>query len=104
MQGKAKQDYKENKKTGQDFQVGSILRSEDLVDLLKEFERLKAAEKDARDNVLQMQDLMRKQRIIQNFKWLRAQKEWELKETHLREQMTSNATLWDQLAESEKRE
>jgi hypothetical protein len=52
--------------------VGSILRSEDLVDLLKEFERLKAAEKDARDNVLQMQDLMRKQRIIQNFKWLRA--------------------------------
>ena len=47
---------------------------------------------------------MRKQRVIQNFKWLQAQQKWDLKEQNLRQQMTSNATLWEQLAESEKRE
>ena len=54
MQGKAKDDYKEARKTDSGFAYGSVLNSEDLIDLLKEFERLKASEKEARGQVLEM--------------------------------------------------
>jgi len=67
-------------------------------------ERLKASEKEAREEVLELQNLMRKQRMLQNFKWLIAQRKWDFKVDNLKAQLTSNATLWEQLAESEKRE
>ena len=42
--------------------------------------------------------------MLQNFKWLIAQRKWDLKIDNLKAQLTSNAALWEQLAESEKRE
>lgn len=42
--------------------------------------------------------------MIQNFKWLIAQRKWDQKVDNLKQQLTSNATLWEQLAEGEKRE
>ncbi len=51
-----------------------------------------------------MENLLRKQRMMQNFKWLLQQKKWDLKIDNLKQQLTSNTTLWEQLAESEKRE
>jgi hypothetical protein len=51
-----------------------------------------------------MQNLLRKQRMIQHFKWLIAQRKWDAKIENLKQQLTSNSTLWEQLAESEKRE
>lgn len=54
MQGKAKDDYKESKKTETGFAPSSVLNNEDLIDLLREFERLKASEKESRNQVLEM--------------------------------------------------
>jgi hypothetical protein len=40
------------------------LNSKDLEQVFKEMERLKASEKEAREEVLELQNLMRKQRML----------------------------------------
>lgn len=45
-----------------------MLNSKDLENIFREMERLKASEKDAREELLVMENLLRKQRMIQNFK------------------------------------
>ena len=53
--------------------------------MLRELERLKAAEYESREEVLEMQNLMRKQRMIQNFKWLIARRKWDEKVANLKQ-------------------
>jgi hypothetical protein len=60
------------------------LNSKDLEQVFKEMERLKASEKEAREEVLELQNLMRKQRMLQNFKWLIAQRKWDFKVDNLK--------------------
>ena len=42
--------------------------------------------------------------MLHNFKWLIAQSKWDAKIDNLNQQQSSNSSLWEQLAESEKRE
>lgn len=57
LQGDAKRDYKEGK-------LSAILQSRDLELMLREMERLKRSEKEAQEEVLEMQNLIRKQRML----------------------------------------
>ena len=81
-----------------------MLSSKDLKGVLEEMNRLKESEKEAQEQVLQMQNLIRKQRMVENFKHVCAQKKWQTKLETLQKQLTQNADLWEQLAESQKRE
>lgn len=63
----------------------TVLNSKDLELVLRELERLKAAEYESREEVLEMQNLMRKQRMIQNFKWLIARRKWDEKVANLKQ-------------------
>lgn len=65
---------------------------------------LKKNEKEARDEVQQLYDVITKQRMLFKFKELLAAQRHEYKLDNLRQQLTSNTTLWEQLAEGEKRE
>lgn len=72
-----------------------LFNSKDLENIFREMERLKASEKDAREELLEMENLLRKQRMLQNHKWLLQQKKWDLKIDNLKQQLTSNSTLWE---------
>ena len=104
LQGEAKKEYKEAQLSGTPQDKARIYNNKELELILREMDRLKFSEKEARDELLEMQNLLRKQRMIQHFKWLIAQRKWDAKIENLKQQLTSNSTLWEQLAESEKRE
>lgn len=65
---------------------------------------LKKNEKEARDEVQQLYDTITKQRMMFKFKELLTAQRHEYKIDNLKQQLTSNTTLWEQLAEGEKRE
>lgn len=94
LQGDAKKDYKEAVASGQPDK-NRLYQNKDLELIFKEMERLKATEKEAREDLLEMQNLMRKQRMMQNFKWVIQQRKWDAKIENLRQQLTSNTTLWE---------
>ena len=65
---------------------------------------LKKNEKEARDEVQQLYDVITKQRMMFKFKELLAAQRNEYKIDNLKQQLTSNTTVWEQLAEGEKLE
>jgi hypothetical protein len=75
-----------------------------LTGVFEELEYLKASEKEAREEVLMLQVYLRKQRMMQNLKWVLEKQKQDFKVDNLKMQLTSNSTLWEQLAEAEKRE
>lgn len=72
--------------------------------LLEELEELKKNEAEARAEVLRLQNIIRKYRILAKFKEVLARERHQYKIDNLKQQLTSNTTLWEQLAEGEKRE
>lgn len=75
-----------------------------MTGVFEELEYLKASEKEAREEVLMLQVYLRKQRMMQNLKWVLEKQKQDFKVDNLKMQLTSNSTLWEQLAEAEKRE
>ncbi|TNV74776.1 hypothetical protein FGO68_gene17549 [Halteria grandinella] len=71
---------------------------------LKEFNRLRESEKKAHQSILQLQDLIRKQRVLSHFKEVLLRQKYEHELDNLRAQLNNNTQLWQQLAESQKRE
>jgi hypothetical protein len=67
-------------------------------------ERVKESEAEAREELLTIQKFMRMQRLFIGFKEGVKQSKHDFKIDNLQQQLTSNASLWEQLAESEKRE
>ena len=67
-------------------------------------ERLKEGEKEAREEVLALQDFIRKSRTLQRLREAVKAQRMEYKVDNLKQQLSSNAVLWEQLAEAEKRE
>ena len=61
-------------------------------------------EREAREHVLRLQDIIRKYRIMNKFKEVLTAERHQYKIDNLKQQLTSNTTLWEQLAEGEKRE
>jgi hypothetical protein len=60
LTGEARQQYKSL----------NAIQAEGLQQIFIELERLKRKEEEARQDVLALEQLLRKQRMIQNFKWL----------------------------------
>jgi erythromycin esterase-like protein len=83
LKGDAKKEYKEAVASGQPDK-NRIYQNKDLENIFKEMERLKATEKEAREDLLEMQNLIRKQRMMQNFKWVIQQRKWDAKIENLR--------------------
>lgn len=85
---------------------GSIAQTGGTQDprLLEELETLKRNEQESRQEVLRLQDLIRKNRILNKFKEVLTAEKHAFKIDNLKQQLTSNTTLWEQLAEGEKRE
>jgi len=86
------------------MQYGGQFDSKDLTDIFEELEYLRGSEKEAREEILMLQTYIRKQRMMQNLKWVLEKQKHEFKVDNLKMQLTSNSTLWEQLAEAEKRE
>ena len=72
--------------------------------VMREFETLKESEREAREEIIQLQLLMRKMRMVFRFKEVVARQQFEHKMDNMRQQLNSNTLLWEQLAEGEKRE
>jgi hypothetical protein len=72
--------------------------------LLEELETLKASEREARDEVLRLMDVIRRNRLMHKLKEVLRDERHAFQIDNLKQQLTSNTTLWEQLAESEKRE
>lgn len=70
----------------------------------KEYDNLKLNEREAREEIVKLQELIRKQRLMYRMKEVLIKQQYEYKIDNLKQQLTSNACLWEQLAESEKRE
>lgn len=62
LKGNARQDYKDARNNGQmdTFINSAVLQSKDLELVFREMDRLKTSELEAREEVLEMQNLMRK--------------------------------------------
>ena len=71
---------------------------------LEQLETLKVNEKQSRDEVDRLIDIIRRQRLMNKFKEVLTHEKHQFKIDNLKQQLTSNTTLWEQLAESEKRE
>jgi len=70
-----------------------------------DLQRLKEmSEQEAREEVAQLWDLIRKMRIFWNIKHVTSVEKYERDLYSIKKAMTSNACLWEQLAEAEKRE
>ena len=67
-------------------------------------ERLKDGEREARAEVVALQDFIRKSRTLQRLREAVRTQQMEYKVDNLKQQLSSNAVLWEQLAEAEKRE
>jgi multidrug efflux pump subunit AcrA (membrane-fusion protein) len=61
-------------------------------------------EREARDELARTSILVRKQRIVFRVKEMFMMKKYQDKINLLEKQLTNNSYLWDQLAESQKRE
>lgn len=85
---------------------GSIAQTGGAQDprLVEELETLKQNEQESRQEVLRLQDMIRKNRILNKFKEVLTAEKHAFKIDNLKQQLTSNTTLWEQLAEGEKRE
>ena len=72
--------------------------------IFAEMERLKEGEREAREEVVALQGFIRQARTLQRLREAvkNQQKEYEI--DNLKQQLSSNAVLWEQLAEAEKRE
>lgn len=81
-----------------EYQVSTLQKQ------LKEFTRLKDSERKAHASILQLQDLIRKQRVLARFKEVLLRQKYEHELDNLRAQLNNNTELWQQLAESQKRE
>ena len=72
--------------------------------IFEEMERLKQSETEARHEVLQLQNWIRQSRMLQKLKEAVQKQKFDYKMDNMRQQLSSNAVLWEQLAEAEKRE
>lgn len=72
MAGDAKKEYKEAQLSGVTNEKSRLFNNKDMEMIFREMERLKLSEKEAREELLEMENLLRKQRMMQNFKWLAA--------------------------------
>ena len=72
--------------------------------IFAEMERLKEGEREARAEVVALQDFIRKSRTLQRLREAVKTQQMEYKVDNLKQQLSSNAVLWEQLAEAEKRE
>ena len=72
MAGDAKKEYKEVQLSGITSEKSRLFNNKDMEMIFREMERLKLSEKEAREELLEMENLLRKQRMMQNFKWLAA--------------------------------
>ena len=83
---------------------GDAGQTSDYKKLQEENEQLKLNEREAREEVMRLQDVIRKYRVMMKFKEVLTNDRHNFKIDNLKQQLTSNTTLWEQLAESEKRE
>jgi len=58
--------------------------------MLLEFERLKLSEKEAREEIIKLQEVIRKMRIFERFKTVILKQTYDNKLDNLREQLNSN--------------
>ena len=72
--------------------------------IFEEMERLKISESEAREEVLKLQKFIFQSRMLQKLKSAVKQQKHDYKIDNLKQQLSSNAVLWEQLAEAEKRE
>jgi len=72
LAGDAKKEYKEVQLSGITSEKSRLFNNKDMEMIFREMERLKLSEKEAREELLEMENLLRKQRMMQNFKWLAA--------------------------------
>lgn len=96
----SKKDIDKNSKNNYVFEKYGM----DADEMAEEMERLRDSEKEARDEVYEIMKIMRRQRMFQKMKEVLTQQRHDFKVDNLHQQLTSNSTLWEQLAESEKRE
>ena len=67
MQMRAAKALGKEKDISQDH--GGVFKNEDLEEVFDDFRRLKANESESRQEVLKLQEFIRKQRLMQNLKW-----------------------------------
>ena len=72
--------------------------------IFEEMERLKESESEARYEVLKLENWIRQSRMLQKLKEAVQKQKHDYKIDNLKQQLSSNAVLWEQLAEAEKRE
>lgn len=72
--------------------------------IFEEMERLKESESEARGEVLQLQNFIRQSRMLQKLQKAVMKQKFDFKLDNLKQQLSSNSVLWEQLAEAEKRE
>ena len=72
--------------------------------IFEEMERLKQSESEARQEVIDLQQFIKKSRTLQRLKEAVKQQKHDYQVDNLRQQLSSNSILWEQLAEAEKRE
>ena len=72
--------------------------------IFEEMERLKNSETEAREEVLKLENFIRQTRMLQKLRSAVEKQKHDYKIDNLKQQLSSNAVLWEQLAESEKRE
>ena len=72
--------------------------------IFEEMERLKESENEARNEVILLQNYLRQTRMLQKLREAVNQQKHDYKIDNLKQQLSSNAVLWEQLAEAEKRE
>lgn len=61
-----------------------IFKEADLAEVFDDFKRLKTNEEEAREEVLRLQELLRKQRLMQNLKWSLFKQKQEYKVDNLK--------------------
>ena len=79
-------------------QVGQLQKQ------LVEFNTLRKSERKAHREIIRLQDLIRKMRLMFRFKDVLIRQKYEHELESLRTQLNSNKQLWNQLAEAERRE
>ena len=72
--------------------------------IFEEMERLKESESESRSEVLKLENYLRMSRMLQRMKETVNKQQHDYKIDNLKQQLSSNAVLWEQLAEAEKRE
>ena len=86
------------------FNQGNHNHDDNYEVIFEEMERLKESEYEARMEVLKLENYIRMSRMLQRMKTTVMKQEHDYKIDNLKQQLSSNAVLWEQLAEAEKRE